>query len=38
MYTASEIHHMTMLSGLTHEEVLRELQAARARLAARRRR
>ena len=27
MYTASEIHHMTMLSGLTHEEVLRELQA-----------
>ena len=28
MYTASEIHHMTTLSGLTHEEVLRELQAA----------
>ena len=28
MYTASEIHHMTVLSGLTHEEVLRELQAA----------
>ena len=27
-YTASEIHHMTTLSGLTHEEVLRELQAA----------
>jgi aminodeoxyfutalosine synthase len=27
MYTASEIHHMTVLSGLTHEEVLRELQA-----------
>src|SRR6188472_2550818 len=26
-YTASEIHHMTTLSGLTHEEVLRELQA-----------
>jgi aminodeoxyfutalosine synthase len=28
MYTASEIHHMTVLSGLTHEEVLRELKAA----------
>jgi aminodeoxyfutalosine synthase len=28
MYTASEIHHMTTLSGLTHEEVLRELKAA----------
>jgi aminodeoxyfutalosine synthase len=28
MYTASEIHHMTKLSGLSHEEVLRELQAA----------
>jgi len=28
LYTASEIHHMTKLSGLTHEEVLRELQAA----------
>jgi aminodeoxyfutalosine synthase len=28
MYTASEIHHMTKLSGLTHEEVLKELQAA----------
>src|SRR6188472_2302330 len=28
MYTASEIHHMTVLSGLSHEEVLRELQAA----------
>jgi aminodeoxyfutalosine synthase len=27
-YTASEIHHMTTLSGLTHEEVLRELQDA----------
>ena len=26
-YTASEIHHMTTLSGLSHEEVLRELQA-----------
>jgi len=26
-YTASEIHHMTTLSGLTHEQVLRELQA-----------
>jgi aminodeoxyfutalosine synthase len=28
LYTASEIHHMTTLSGLTHEEVLRELMAA----------
>jgi aminodeoxyfutalosine synthase len=28
LYTASEIHHMTTLSGLSHEEVLRELQAA----------
>jgi aminodeoxyfutalosine synthase len=28
MYTASEIHHMTTLSGLTHEEVLEELKAA----------
>jgi aminodeoxyfutalosine synthase len=28
LYTASEIHHMTTLSGLTHEEVLRELQGA----------
>jgi aminodeoxyfutalosine synthase len=28
LYTASEIHHMTTLSGLTHEEVLRELRAA----------
>jgi aminodeoxyfutalosine synthase len=28
MYTASEIHHMTTLSGLSHEEVLRELRAA----------
>ena len=27
-YTASEVHHMTSLSGLTHEEVLRELHAA----------
>ena len=27
-YTASEIHHMTTLSGLSHEQVLRELQAA----------
>jgi aminodeoxyfutalosine synthase len=27
-FTASEIHHMTKLSGLTHEEVLSELQAA----------
>ncbi len=27
-YTASEVHHMTMISGLTHEEVLRELLAA----------
>src|SRR5579871_3726032 len=27
-YTASEIHHMTTLSGLTHEQVLRELAAA----------
>jgi aminodeoxyfutalosine synthase len=26
-YTASEIHHMTTISGLTHEEVLRELKA-----------
>ncbi len=25
-YTASEIHHMTTLSGLTHEDVLRELK------------
>ena len=28
LYTASEIHHMTTLSGLTHEEVLRELKDA----------
>jgi aminodeoxyfutalosine synthase len=28
MYTASEIHHMTTLSGLSHEQVLRELQDA----------
>jgi aminodeoxyfutalosine synthase len=28
LYTASEIHHMTTLSGLTHEDVLRELRAA----------
>jgi aminodeoxyfutalosine synthase len=27
-FTASEIHHMTQLSGLTHEAVLRELRAA----------
>jgi aminodeoxyfutalosine synthase len=27
-FTASEIHHMTKLSGLTHEQVLRELKAA----------
>lgn len=27
-FTASEIHHMTKLSGLSHEEVLRELKAA----------
>ena len=26
LFTASEIHHMTKLSGLTHEEVLRELR------------
>jgi aminodeoxyfutalosine synthase len=28
LFTASEIHHMTTLSGLTHEQVLRELRAA----------
>ena len=28
LFTASEIHHMTKLSGLTHEQVLVELQAA----------
>jgi len=28
LYTASEIHHMTTLSGLSHEEVLRELRDA----------
>jgi aminodeoxyfutalosine synthase len=28
LYTASEIHHMTTLSGLTHEQVLAELKAA----------
>jgi aminodeoxyfutalosine synthase len=28
LYTASEIHHMSKLSGLSHEEVLRELKAA----------
>jgi aminodeoxyfutalosine synthase len=28
MYTASEIHHMTKLSGLSHEEVLIELRDA----------
>src|ERR1700682_4119134 len=27
-YTASEIHHMTTLSGLSHEQVLRELKYA----------
>ena len=27
-YTASEIHHMTTLSGLTHEQVLQELKDA----------
>jgi aminodeoxyfutalosine synthase len=27
LFTASEIHHMTTLSGLSHEEVLRELKA-----------
>jgi aminodeoxyfutalosine synthase len=27
-YTASEIHHMSKLSGLSHEEVLRELREA----------
>jgi aminodeoxyfutalosine synthase len=27
LYTASEIHHMTTLSGLTHEQVLLELRA-----------
>src|SRR3954471_22515821 len=27
LFTASEIHHMTKLSGLSHEEVLRRLQA-----------
>ena len=37
-YTASEIHHMTTLSGLTHEEVLRELKERWARLAPGRRR
>ncbi|MBA2357709.1 MAG: aminofutalosine synthase MqnE [Actinobacteria bacterium] len=28
LYTASEIHHMTTISGLTHEQVLRELRDA----------
>ncbi len=28
LFTASEIHHMTTLSGLSHEEVLRELKEA----------
>ncbi len=28
LFTASEIHHMSTLSGLSHEEVLRELKAA----------
>ena len=32
-YTASEIHHMTTLSGLSHEQVLRELAGGRARVA-----
>jgi aminodeoxyfutalosine synthase len=27
-YTASEVHHMTTLSGLTHQQVLRELKDA----------
>jgi len=27
-YTASEIHHMSVLSGLSHDEVLRELKGA----------
>src|SRR5919201_684792 len=27
-YTASEVHHMSKLAGIGHEEVLRELQAA----------
>jgi aminodeoxyfutalosine synthase len=27
LFTASEIHHMTKLSGLSHEEVLRELKS-----------
>src|SRR5207244_12362382 len=27
-FTASEIHHMTKLSGLSHEDVLRELRDA----------
>ena len=37
-YTASEIHHMTTLSGMTHEDVLRELKDGGPRVAARRRR
>src|SRR4051794_25853729 len=28
MYTASEIHHMSVLGGITHEQALRELKAA----------
>jgi aminodeoxyfutalosine synthase len=28
LFTASEIHHMTTLSGLTHQQVLRELRTA----------
>jgi aminodeoxyfutalosine synthase len=28
LFTASEIHHMTTLSGLSHEQVLQELRAA----------
>ena len=34
-FTASEIHHMTKLSGLSHEEVLKELFAAGLEHAAR---
>ena len=28
LFTASEIHHMSKLAGITHEAVLRELKAA----------
>ena len=38
LFTASEIHHMTTLSGLTHEEVLRTLRDAGLSVAAGRRR